>query len=85
VALPPADRISRERGNAAGPTGNLIRRRPVEFFRYVRLPSLRVPNQFPPPPGHRVFSTSPAAAFFDEVTRLPVAVTDVNFVHLGFS
>lgn len=41
VALP-TDRISRERGNAAGPTGNLIRRRrPVEFFRYVRLPSLR--------------------------------------------
>lgn len=39
-----ADRISRERGNAAGPTGNLIRRRPVEFFRYVRLPSLRVPE-----------------------------------------
>lgn len=41
-----ADRISRERGNAAGPTGNLIRRRrlPVEFFRYVRRTSLRRPQ-----------------------------------------
>lgn len=47
-----ADRISRERGNAAGPTGNLIRRRrPVEFFRYIRRPSLRclcsVTNRLP--------------------------------------
>lgn len=46
VALPSADRISRERGNAAGPTGNPIRRRrrrrrPDEFFWYARPSSLR--------------------------------------------